>query len=112
MAQPVYIVFDGANVTLLPSSGDTYLCTTDGVARSIAGLDGSGYQDGTEVKFMNNGPDTVTLLDNSGAVGAGDKFFLPSATDRTLGANGKPYWMVRNANGPRGDGWYDGEDPP
>jgi hypothetical protein len=111
MPQPVYVIFDGADITVLESSGDSFLLATDGSARAIHGLDDTGYPDGTEVKFMNNGPENVTLKHASGSVAAGQKFFLPGAADKVLGATGKPYWLVHNSEGPLGHGWYDGEDP-
>src|SRR5574342_900712 len=85
---------------------NSIMVNTNGSAREIGGVDGTGFADGDEMKFINNGPETLTLLHNHNPAGDGNRLFLPGGLSRTLGANGKPYWMVRNSAGPLGDGWY------
>jgi hypothetical protein len=107
VSQPAYQAL--TEPTHLGSNGTNYFLTTDGGDQEVLSVDGDGVQDGTEITITNNGPDDITLRDGQGD--AGNKLFLPGAQDRILMATGKPYWMFRNENGPRGNGWYDGEDP-
>lgn len=78
---------------------------TNGAARSVSGLDGTGYPDGATVKIVNVGADDLTLVDGA-AVGAGNVLYLPSSSDVIVTDTGLPYELTRNDNGPRGDGWY------
>lgn len=111
MGSPVYIPEDTGNdyPDVLPSTGDSYFISTNGQNRVFRGIDGYGVQAGSEVKIINNGPETVTLTHDDGTVD--HPMFLPGDTDRVLGPNGQAYWLVRNDGHPRGDGWANGEDP-
>ena len=109
MGTPVNVSLDGSVVNL-ESNGTNYFVSTVGGAQEILSIDGNGVADGDEITVTNNGPDAVTLRHDQG--NSGTKLFLPNNTDRVLQPTGKPYWFQRNQNGPKGDGWYEGEDPP